>query len=546
MLTRIANVQIFDPANGIDGEIRDLCLRDGKIVPTSIDQNSARVIDATGLIAMPGGIDMHTHVAGPAVNVARGLTIASSRNAPPLMRTTFGRSGTTGIIPSSYAVGHLYTALGYTTVVDAAIPPVAARGVHLELQCIPGPEKGFLALAGNHPYLLAAIQSGNLERVRATCGWLVESSGSLGLKVVNPGGVANWCDGKEGLLGIDDAVSAYGVTPRDIIRHIAGAMDDLKLPHPMHLHCNRLGLPGNWATTLESMKAAEGRRTHLTHIQFHSYGGDADDQTSFCSKVQPLVEYLNAHPELTVDVGQVMFGDAVSLTGDLPTAEHLADLLRIARYSMHSGCDGGCGVMQIKYKDKSLVHATQCAIGLEWFLLTANLWQVAMSTDHPNGGAFRSYPEIIALLMSNALRQELLATLPSGVLERSVLRDITRELSLYEIAIITRAAPARMLGLSTKGHLGEGAEADITLYQPHHDKRVMFSTPHSVFKSGKLVFDRGSMLDLPVSPVLCAARDYDRDALGDVGEWIQQAHCISPPNYGVDSAFFEESGRLLV
>ena len=37
--------------------------------------------------------------------------------------------------------------------------------------------------------------------------------------------------------------------------------------------CNNLGMPGNWTTTLATMEALEGRRGHMTHIQFHSYGG---------------------------------------------------------------------------------------------------------------------------------------------------------------------------------------------------------------------------------------------------------------------------------
>ena len=60
-------------------------------------------------------------------------------------------------------------------------------------------------------------------------------------------------------------------------------MTELRLPHSVHLHSNNLGNPGNYTTTLDSLKIAEdfkpnnnlGRKTvlHHTHIQFHSYGG---------------------------------------------------------------------------------------------------------------------------------------------------------------------------------------------------------------------------------------------------------------------------------
>ena len=74
--------------------------------------------------------------------------------------------------------------------------------------------------------------------------------------------------------------------------------------------------------------------------------------------------------------------------------------------------------MPIKYEDTNAVHALQWAIGLEWFLRVDDPWQVALSTDHPNGGSFLAYPQIIALLMDRGLRNDTLATLPAKVQER--------------------------------------------------------------------------------------------------------------------------------
>src|SRR5207244_9595614 len=120
----------------------------------------------------------------------------------------------------------------------------------------------------------------------------------------------------------------------------------------------------------------------------------------------------------------------------------------------------------ITYQDKSFVHALQWAIGLEWYLLVKDPWRVAMSTDHPNGGSFLAYPQIVQLLMDRNYRREALQRVHPRVRERCILADLDREYSLYEIAIITRAGPARILGLKNKGHLGPGADADITIYTP--------------------------------------------------------------------------------
>ena len=72
--------------------------------------------------------------------------------------------------------------------------------------------------------------------------------------------------------------------------------------------------------------------------------------------------------------------------------------------------EAGCGITPIKYKNKSLVHALQWAIGLEWYLLVEDPWRVVMSTDHPNGGSFLAYPQIVRFLMDRTYRSDVLKT----------------------------------------------------------------------------------------------------------------------------------------
>ena len=50
------------------------------------------------------------------------------------------------------------------------------------------------------------------------------------------------------------------------------ANEELKIPHPVHVHCNNLGMAGNVKSILETIKEQEGRRMHLAHIQFYGYG----------------------------------------------------------------------------------------------------------------------------------------------------------------------------------------------------------------------------------------------------------------------------------
>ncbi|MCE9531047.1 MAG: formylmethanofuran dehydrogenase subunit A, partial [Planctomycetes bacterium] len=432
-LLKIAGGTVHDPANGIDGKVLDLWVRDGRIAdaPQSPEESPDRVIDARGLIVLPGGVDMHAHIAGPKVNFARKMRPEDRRRNRPMKRTALTRSGTLGSTPSTFATGYLYAGMGYTTVFDAAIPPLGARHTHEEFHDTPIIDKGFFVLIGNNHYALRQIAANDPERLRAFAGWLLNSTKGYALKVVNPGGVEIWKGGRsEHSTGLDTKVTPFDVTPRQIITAIAQTAMDLGLPHSMHLHCNQLGVPGNWVTTLETMRALEGRRAHLTHIQFHSYGGGPDDQGTFCSKVQPLADYVNDHPNLTVDVGQVIFGETTSMTGDGPLGYYLHKVTGKKWFNADTEMEAGCGIVPIVYKEKSFVHALQWAIGLEWYLLVKNPWQVAMSTDHPNGGAFLAYPQIIQLLMDRTYREEMLKKLPERVRDLSVLADLEREYTL--------------------------------------------------------------------------------------------------------------------
>jgi formylmethanofuran dehydrogenase subunit A len=133
------------------------------------------------------------------------------------------------------------------------------------------------------------------------------------------------------------------------------------------------------------------------------------------------------------------------------------------------------------------------AVGLELFLLIDDPWRVFFTTDHPNGAPFTTYPEIFALLMDRDLRAQQIAKLPLEAMAVTTLPSITREYSLTDIAIMTRAAPARLLGLADRGHLGPGAVADVAVYMDERDRAKMFRAAALVFKDGELVVRDGAV-----------------------------------------------------
>ena len=532
---RIAGGRVVDPANGVDG-VADVWIEDGRVIaaPVEPDARADRTIDARGYVVMAAGVDVHCHIAGPKVNAARALRPEEARlGALPRSEVPGSRSGTLGSVPTSFSTGAKYAGLGYATAVDAAIAPLGARATHQEFGDTPIIDKAFLVLVGNNHYAMDRIKAGERERLKLFLAWLLGATKGFGLKVVNPGGVETWKQGRGNVASLDDVVPHFEVTPRRIMTEIARAVDELGLPHPMHLHGLNLGLPGNAATTLETLQALDGHRAHLAHIQFHSYGGNPGDLGRFDSQAGPLADYVNSHPNLTVDIGQVLFGETTSMTADAAVGQYLHKVLGRKWVSHDLELETGCGIVPITYDDCNAVHALQWAIGLEWYLRVDDPWRIAMSTDHPNGGSFLAYPQIIALLMDRGHRLDTFNRLPEKVRTRSGLADLSREYTLSEIAVITRAAPARMLGLTNKGHLGPGADGDVTVYAPDDDKERMFSLPRYLIKAGEVVLDDGDLRVWPDGRTIHVATEPDDAVDPAIAEWFEASSSISFANYAV-------------
>src|SRR5829696_3783333 len=195
MTLRIIGGHVYDPANGIDGDVTDVCIEGGRIVADV--PPGTPTIDARGMVVMPGGVDIHSHVAGASVNLARRL-VPEEHNADPAPRPDLrdgeplARSGTGGTVPSTFTTGYRYAGLGYTTVFDAAVAPLTARQSHAELDDTPIVDGGFFVLAGNDELLLRLIDAGERERAREYAAWLLGATGGYAIKIVNPGGVELW------------------------------------------------------------------------------------------------------------------------------------------------------------------------------------------------------------------------------------------------------------------------------------------------------------------------------------------------------------------
>lgn len=483
----IRNGIVYDPLNRINGEKKDIFIENGKVV----EETKGNEIDASGLIIFPGGVDIHTHVAGSKVNLGRLLRPEDHRK-DPLPRTAISRSGVGYSVPTTFITGYRYAEMGYTTLMEAAVPPLTARHTHEELNDTPIVDKGCYILMGNNHFVLKYIKEHNLEKLKNFVAWLLKAAKGYAVKIVNPGGIENWKWGGD-VSSLDDKVDNYDVTPREILINLARANDELRLPHSIHVHTNNLGKPGNFMTAIETIDAVKDR-IHITHIQYSSYAGDS--WANFGSGAAEVAKKIDGRDNVTCDIGQVLFGDTTTMTADGPWQHRLYKISKNKWFNSDIEMETGAGVVPYTYKGRSRVNAVQWAVGLEIALLIKNPWKVCLSTDHPNGGPFYHYPKVISWLMNKKARDRVLQSIHPAASSKTSLGGLDREYSLYEVAIITRASPAKALCLKEKGHLGLGADADVSIYDfKEEDVAGSFSRAKYTIKDGRIVVRDGKVVE---------------------------------------------------
>ena len=230
-MLRITGGKVYDPANGVDGVIKDICIDGGRIVAQA---DGGRAIDASGMLVFPGGVDVHTHVAGGALNFARGLVPENQRAARKFLHSKDRRAGLGGMTPTTFATGYLYAGMGWTTVNEAAVPVLTAKHTHEELHDTPIVDKSCLLLMANNEMVLDLLEAGEIERARHVVAWLIWAAKVYGVKAVNPGGVAAWKWGKNA-SALHESFEGYTtLTPAKIIAGLAQIVDELQVPHPLH------------------------------------------------------------------------------------------------------------------------------------------------------------------------------------------------------------------------------------------------------------------------------------------------------------------------
>src|SRR5262249_9830470 len=246
VITRLAGGKIVDPTRSLVPIEEDLWIDGERIVARPANGPPADVVhDVSGHVLMAGAIDIHTHIAGGKVNLGRLLAAGDHRESAESAPAPGLRANSGLTTPSSFATGYRYAATGYTAAFGPAIVASNARAAQIEMTDVPILDKGAYVMLGNDEFLLRRLASGaGQNEINDYVAWMICATAARAVKVVNAGGISAFkFNGRS--LGIDEPGPRHGVTPRTILRTLARAVHELGIPHPLHVHCNNLGVPGN-------------------------------------------------------------------------------------------------------------------------------------------------------------------------------------------------------------------------------------------------------------------------------------------------------------
>lgn len=425
----LRGAHVVDPLNGVNG-IADVAVADGKIAAVGRDlEGSAReVIDLTGLVLQPGIIDSHVH-------------LGSMWGSP------FG--------PKMLAMN------GVTTCLDMAGPlddilnnvPEYGAGINMAILQFASPPFTFKTNAPSKQEMIDLIDA-SLE------------GGALGVK----------------LLG-----GHYPLKP-DVSSTLIKTALERRAYVAWHAGTSEHG--SNIEGMIEAVEMADGYPLHLAHINAYCRGAIKND----IEEAKTAIELLKKNPNIFCE-SYISPKNGTRLTCD---AEGKIQSKVTGNCLRHFGfSEDRDGVRKALLAQKAFVvydaggYSDLCT-GEEGL----KRWEAA---DSDVGGSFNINPPIPRILLAQAKREDgsfvvdAIST-DGGCIPRNVI--ISQGLSLVKLDVLTLSEfaqktslnPARMLRLTTKGHLSVGADADITVYD------YATQTPKASFVEGRKVLWNGEIV----------------------------------------------------
>jgi hypothetical protein len=435
---------VLDPANGLEG-VSDVGISAGRIerVAPDIDPLDADdTIDVSGKWVMPGQIDTHAHVAGLARNWDPALGYRMLASAGTTTVLDMGGTGPTlidGIRRRGAGLnvaGQFAMIPGATIPDDDPSPSVISDTVSRTLAqgCF-----GIKILGGYHPF-----SPEKTAKIIATCN---EQLAYVAIHI----GTKESGSHLNGVREIPSLVGKGRLHVCHVNSYCRGVIEEAKD------ECN------------ESLAILENMRGQLNSEAYHAI---QNGTSGSCDKNGYVI----------ADVPR----NCLRLRGYAPTSEGMRQAI-LDGYASVVAQKGG-QVLYVKYQEAlDMYDKARTNIGMSF---PVNLPESAfrLTTAKNDNGEFivdavstdgGSHPRNVAI-------QSTMALVRFGAL------------TPLEMATKLSLTPARMMGLSNKGHFSSGADADITILDPSINEPVMsFVAGEMIMINGRPVGRGGTLLVHP-------------------------------------------------
>lgn len=492
----IKNGLIFDPLNGIEGEIKDILIQDGKIVDKLSSDKDSKIIDAKNKTVIPAALDLHTHIASQQVNWARLLGANNSK----FMQYWHG-----------LALEHIsksYISNGYTFILEANVFPSLAKQTIFNFRHLPVLDKAMLLNVSNFWPLELEFQRGKIESMAVFLSDLLSKTKGFGFKVYNPFESESW-NFQVLRKDVSSKGRLYNFSALDVYENLTKVNEYLGLPHSIHAHIEgyeQLKAKNNLFTIVNAIKALNldknsqindlKKRSQIFHIAHASaYNIDGNNIE--------LINFLNENHSIDIDLGFIGFDEINPLiTSDRRLINYLIqnnDSESISKViSSAVEFEGDCFASLRNFDKKNQQDCILWANAIDIALKVNNIWQMQFSVNYPNYADINDIPQIASWLMSKEARDNYMNGMNEIFLKDNYLLDNDKILTFNDFVILTRSSPAKSLGLANlKGNLGTGADADINILninlndidtaKNYNSLKDALSNLEYVIKSGEII-----------------------------------------------------------
>ncbi len=425
---------VVDPRNGING-IRDILVSSGRIVQVAPSVSVKRVrntIDMKGDLVIPGMIDSHVHVSGP---MDPGFTMLA-------------KAGVT-------------TAIDFCGPVEDIMKRTAARGIPIHIGVLEMVRPG-------HNLPDDTWNTGDIHRAveRAL------DDGALGVKVLG------------GHFPLDS------VTTREIFLHA----NTLGCYTAFHAGTREVSEP--FPAFRQAVNLSEGLFVHIAHINSYCRGRYKGYIQEMAEAVELLQNNTNIHSgSYLSDLNGTFGGCRSSMPVSAVTRGELsAGGYPVTEKGLEEALFDGFAQVCAPVGDEVLLKS-----GEEGVKVWRNAETRTMICFSVNPAANAS---ALALHRgySGAFTVDVINT-DGGGIPRNCMIDLGlpltrfREFSLEDFVLKTSLAPAMLFGMGSKGHLGEGADADITVIDRQQCRpRMSFVSGVLTFSDGQVVGNAGKLI----------------------------------------------------